>query len=105
MLRRANKGLLLGVTSVLVATVGLLGTAEAQKASAPKPQDKLALGESEVRQLLALMDADKNGKVSKEQYMKFMEAEFERLDKSKKGDLDVRELTKPTMTANRFAGK
>jgi len=105
MLRRGNKGLLLGVTSVLIATVGWLGTAEAQKASVPKPQDKLALGESEVRQLLALMDADKNGKVSREQYMKFMEAEFERLDKSKKGELDVRELTKPTMTANQFAGK
>ena len=104
MLRRANKALLV-VTSVLVATAGLLGTAAAQKASVPKPQDKLALGEDEVRQLLVLMDTDNNGKVSKEQYMKFMEAEFERLDKYKSGELDVKELTKSTMTANRFAGK
>jgi hypothetical protein len=104
MLRRANKALLV-VTSVLVATAGLLGTAAAQKASVPKPQDKLALGEDEVRQLLVLMDTDKNGKVSKVQYMKFMEAEFERLDKYKSGELDVKELTKSTMTANRFAGK
>jgi len=104
MLRRANKALLV-VTSVLVATAGLLGTAAAQKASVPKPQDNLALGEDEVRQLLVLMDTDKNGKVSKVQYMKFMEAEFERLDKYKSGELDVKELTKSTMTANRFAGK
>jgi hypothetical protein len=32
-----------------------LGTAVAQKAAAPKPQDKLAIGEDEVKQLLLLM--------------------------------------------------
>ena len=104
MLRRANKALLV-VTSVLVATAGLLGTAAAQKASVPKAQDKLVLGEDEVRQLLVLMDTDKNGKVSKEQYMKFMEAEFARLDRNNTGKLDVKELTKSTITANRFVGK
>jgi hypothetical protein len=105
MLRRANRALVPVLTSVLVASAGLLGTEAAQKASVPKPQDKLALGEDEVKQLLVLMDSDKNGKVSKEQYMKFMEAEFERLDKNKTGELDVKELTKSTITANRFAGK
>ena len=105
MLRRVNKALLLLISSVLVATAGLLGTAAAQKASVPKAQDKLVLGEDEVRQLLVLMDCGKNGKVSKEQYMKFMEAEFERLDKNKTGELDVKELTKSTMMANRFVGK
>jgi len=50
-------------------------------------RDKLALGEPEVRQLLLLMDADKNGKISKEEWMKFMEAEFDRLDKDRKGEL------------------
>jgi hypothetical protein len=105
MLRRANKVLVLVVTSVLVAAVGMLGTAAAQKASVPKPQNKLALGENEVKQLLTLMDTDKNGMVSKERYMRFMEAEFERLDKDKKGELNVRELTRSTMTASRFVGK
>jgi Ca2+-binding EF-hand superfamily protein len=82
-----------------------MGTAAAQKASVPKAQDKLALGEDEVRQLLVLMDTDNNGKVSKEQYMKFMEAEFARLDRNNTGKLDVKELTKSTITANRFVGK
>ena len=105
MLRRTNRALVVVVTSVLVATAGLLGTAAAQKASVPKAQDKLVLGEDEVRQLLVLMDTDKNGKVSKEQYMKFMEAEFARLDRNNTGKLDVKELTKSTITANRFVGK
>jgi Ca2+-binding EF-hand superfamily protein len=39
------------------------------------------------------MDRDKSGKVSKEEFMTFMAAEFERLDKNKDGELDVKELT------------
>jgi EF hand domain-containing protein len=79
--------------AVLVATAAILGTAVAQRAAVPKPQDKLALGEYEVKQLLFLMDTDDSGKISKQEWMKFMEAEFDRLDKDKKGQLDVKELT------------
>jgi hypothetical protein len=76
-----------------VATWAILGTAIAQKAAVPKPQDNLALGENEVKQLLLLMDTDENGKISKQEWMKFMEAEFDRLDKDKKGQLDAKEPT------------
>jgi len=78
--------------AMLVATWAILGTAVAQRAAGPKSQDKLALGEPEVTQLLLLMDTDKSGKISKQEWMKFMEAEFDRLDKDKKGQLDVEEL-------------
>lgn len=71
------------------------GTAVAQKASAPKPQDNLALGKGEVKKLLPLMETDNDGKVSKQEFMRFMEAEFDRLDKKKEGKLDARELTQP----------
>ena len=54
--------------------------------------DKLALGEPEVKQLLLLMDTDKSGKISKEEWMKFTESEFDWLDKDKKGQLDIKEL-------------
>ena len=37
--------------------------------------------------------------------MKFMEAEFERLDREKKGELNVRKLTQSELSASRFAGK
>ena len=38
------------------------------------------------------MDTDKNGKISKQEWMKFMEAEFDRLDKDKSGELTPQEL-------------
>lgn len=66
----------------------------AQRASTPKAQDKYALGEADVKQLLLLMDTNKNGKISKEEYMSFMEKEFDRLDKDKSGELDPQELTR-----------
>jgi Ca2+-binding EF-hand superfamily protein len=63
--------------------------------AAPKAQDNVARGETEVKRVLPLMDQDKDGKVSKQDFMKFMEAEFDRLDKRNEGKLDVKELTKP----------
>lgn len=65
----------------------------AQRASVPKARDKYALGEADVKQLLLLMDTNKNGKISKEEYMSFMEKEFDRLDKDQSGELDPQELT------------
>ena len=69
-----------------------MGTVVAQKASVPKPQDKLALGEEQAEQLLLLIDTDKNGKISKREWMNFMEAEFNKLDKDGNGELDRKEL-------------
>jgi Ca2+-binding EF-hand superfamily protein len=53
------------------------------------------------------MDTDQNGKISKQEWMKFMEAEFERLDKNKTGELDVKELKQSKLEATSFvkAGK
>jgi len=98
MLRRAN------IVSVIVAmTCALLGTAVAQtKAGVPRAQDKLALGEDGVKQLLLLIDTDKKGKISKQEWMRFMEAEFERLDKLKSGELDVKELTQSKLRVSHF---
>jgi hypothetical protein len=77
---------------MLITTFAILGTSVAQKASAPKPQDKLALGQEQAEQLSLLIDTDKSGKVSKQEWVKFMESEFD-MDKDKKGQLDVKELT------------
>ena len=73
------------------------------KASQPMPVDKLAIGRGEVKQLLLLMDTDNDGKVSNQEFMKFMNAEFERLDTDKNGDLDVKELTKSKVRVSHFA--
>jgi Ca2+-binding EF-hand superfamily protein len=103
MLRRTNIVLVVVVIAVLVATWALLGTAVAQKATVPKPQEKLSLGEDEVKQLLLIMDTDKNGKISKQEWMAFMEAEFDRLDKAKNGQLDVKELAQSRFRVSHFA--
>jgi Ca2+-binding EF-hand superfamily protein len=56
-------------------------------------QKRLEAAEREAKMLLLYMDKDKSGKVSKQEFMKFMEEEFERLDINKDGELDVKELT------------
>src|ERR1700689_2206410 len=59
-----------------------------------RKEHNVAAGEKEAKKLLLLMDKDQNGKVSKQEFMNFMEAEFDRLDADKSGQLDVNELTK-----------
>jgi hypothetical protein len=93
----------------LLATLLALGTiagiAANQKGdrTVPKQQRTIALGEEEVKQLLLLMDTDKNGKISKKEFMDFMEAEFDRLDTDKSGELDVKELRLSQVRASRPA--
>ncbi len=91
--------------STLIVTCFFLLPAAAQKTSYPKPQNNLALAEPAVRELLPLMHADSNGKVSKQDYMQFMEAEFDRLDTNKSGQLDVATLTRNTQARAAFVGK
>lgn len=80
--------------------------AAAQTASAPDPEPapvatetkqkekNLVAGEVEAKRLLLLMDRDTSGKVSKKEFMNFMEEEFQLLDINKDGELDVTELTR-----------
>jgi hypothetical protein len=58
----------------------------------PRPQDALVLGENAAKDLLLLIEPDKNGKISKQAWLRFMGEEFDRLDKDKKGELDAQEL-------------
>jgi hypothetical protein len=68
-------------------------TGQIASGSAQGKTKNVSAGEKEAKKLLLLMDRDQNGKVSKQEFMSFMEAEFDRLDKDKNGELDVRELT------------
>jgi len=106
MRKLSSKGkLMVSVLLVLVALT-VFGTAAAQKASVPKAQDRLAMGEQNVKQLLLLMDTDKNGMVTEQTYMEYMKAEFHRLDTAHHGELNARALAQSNLTAtNRFAGK
>jgi hypothetical protein len=99
MSRRTN----VGCIAMLAMAGAIASAALAQtKATAPKPQDRVALGEEQAKQLLLLIDTDKSGKISKQEWMRFMEAEFDRLDKAKNGELDGRELTQSKLRVSHF---
>jgi Ca2+-binding EF-hand superfamily protein len=96
MTRRTLLAALTGGTCLAAAT------AVAQKlATNPtaNPKDKLAIADGNVKKLLLLMDADKNGKISKQEWMSFMEAEFNKLDKDGSGELDPKELMQSRITS------
>ena len=78
------------MTKTLLITVS--GLFLAATAAHAQTGQSLTRGEPEVRRLLLLMDRDRNGKVSWEEFMSFMRAEFDRLDVNKDGELDVHEL-------------
>jgi len=62
-------------------------------------------GDSEAKELLKLMDRDRNGKVSRAEFMRFMSAEFNRLDVNKDGELDVNELTQLRVSPKHPGGR
>ena len=82
--------------AIAVLVVTALGAGFAQK-GVPKQPDRSVMAIENVKQLLLVMDADKKGKISKQQWMAFMEAEFDRLDLQKKGELDQAAIEQSTM--------
>jgi EF hand len=46
------------------------------------------------------MDINRKGKISKQEWMKFMEAEFDRLDVEKDGELDFKEIAQSRLRAS-----
>lgn len=58
----------------------------------------------EVTRLLTLMDKDKNGNVSKQEFLDFMSLEFDRLDKDHSGALNVAELSGLKVVAHAHTG-
>jgi len=95
-----QRSLLIAILLVAFMWTGgtLRGTSFAQKASVPQQPDTVAIASEKVQELLALMDTDKNGKISKQEWMKFMEAEFDRLDTKKKGEIDPKELLRSSVS-------
>jgi hypothetical protein len=80
----------------------LSSTPEAEKTERGK---NLAAATEAAQQLFLAMDTNKSGKVSKEEQMKFMEAEFNRLDTDHRGQLDVKELTQSRVRMHPYVGK
>jgi hypothetical protein len=98
MLTRRN---LVSALAAIGATRAMAANSVQEKETLGRPPSKLALGEDEVKQLLLLMDTDKNGKISKAEWMNFMSAEFDRLDTDKSGELDVHEIAQSKLRVTR----
>jgi hypothetical protein len=94
---RLIKGLARGPVAVILVAAAGLGIAQ-NAPDAKQKEQKLEAGEVEAKRLLLLMDHDQSGKVSRDEFMSFMAAEFARLDVNKDGELDVKELTQTRLT-------
>lgn len=81
-----------GMILALVGAAAALPGFSAQKSSTTTPNTPYLVTQK-VKELLLLMDTDKNGKISKQEWMNFMSAEFDRLDTDKSRELDPKELT------------
>jgi hypothetical protein len=68
-------------------------------------EKKMAAATAAAKQLMLAMDTDKNGKISKEEWMKFMSDEFDRLDTNHNGELDPKELLQSRMRVRPAIGK
>jgi Ca2+-binding EF-hand superfamily protein len=92
---------LLLVLAGLVSPGVMVRTAAAQVGDKTQPiterRSRVAAREAAAKQLLLLMDTNKSGKISKQEWMNYMEEEFDKLDKNKDGQLDVKELEKSEM--------
>jgi hypothetical protein len=76
-----------------------VGIAAAQNTVSPPTPGQVTMGEDDAKKMVLLMDADKNGQVSREEFKTFMDAEFKRLDTDKSGEIDVNEMRHSLFTA------
>jgi hypothetical protein len=73
-------------------TLGAWRVAAATKDLVVEFKEHLEASEDQVDRLLFLMDKDGDGKISKQEFLDFMGAEFDRLDTHKDGELNANEL-------------
>jgi len=72
--------------AVLAAAAGVSSSAVAAEAA------KGGVGATYTKALITKMDVNRDGKVTKAEFLKFVEAEFDYLDKDKSGQLETSEV-------------
>jgi len=80
--------------AVLTATAAALaGKSFAQMTTAsPKSPNLPYIAEQNAKEIMLLMDTDKDGRISKKEWMDFMSKEFDRLDTNHDGYIDQKDL-------------
>jgi Ca2+-binding EF-hand superfamily protein len=99
-MRKKSKLIMIILLFAILFTTGRFAQ---NRAAAPKREDRQRLKEDEVTLLFFLTDTDKNGKISKQEWITFMSAEFDRLDTDKSGDLDPKELAQLSLRRSNFS--
>jgi hypothetical protein len=97
---RGNK---LITTVLLIALLFATGAFLGDKAAAPEGQSEKTLSGAEVQLIFSLMDTNKDGKISKQEWTNFMGSMFDRLDTGKTGALTPQELSQLKWQAGTFA--
>ena len=80
--------------ALLVLTVTIGKFAFGQKDEITRRPDPVTLAIQYAKGIVFLMDTDKQGKITKEAWMKFMAAEFDKLDTDRCGTLDPEKMQK-----------
>jgi 5S rRNA maturation endonuclease (ribonuclease M5) len=81
------------ITGMLAGATVLAGKSFAQTTTAsPKSPNIALIVEQNAKQIMLLMDADKDGKISKHEWLDFMSTEFDRLDTDHNGNINQKEL-------------
>lgn len=91
-----NRRILLA--ALMTGAAGLAGRSLAQTTTrAPRQPNVAAIAEANAKQIMLLMDTDKDGRISKKEWMDFMAKEFDRLDTDHNGYIDQHDLLVTTI--------
>ena len=89
----------MSMTRKLIVLVGMSLVAGSMSTAAFAVSKRTAAAaNADVRQLVRMMDTDRNGTVSKDEFLQFMSETFDRLDINRSGQLEpneVRRMTSP----------
>jgi hypothetical protein len=96
-MNRRDSILTLAAAAIVTARPSISQTTTAS----PKSPNRRAIIQQNVRELLVLMDTNKNGRISKQEWMDFMAREFDRLDTDHSGELDPIELERSRLVVQR----
>lgn len=92
------------ITTILLAALLLItGALVGNKAAAQEGQGEKTLTGGEVRLIFLLMDTNRDGKISKEEWTSFMGSMFDRLDTGKTGAITPQELSQLKWQSGSFA--
>lgn len=90
------------VAALTAVSAAWAGNALAQTTTAsPKRPNIPAIAEQNAREIMLLMDTDKDGRISRKEWMDFMSKEFDRLDTDHNGYIDQKDLLATQVYVNR----